>query len=56
VGLKLKIMILTIIPIIALAVSIISFFWVRAIDSSIKYYKEHPDKDPVEGWLDWDKN
>jgi hypothetical protein len=26
---------------------------VRAIDRSIKYYKEHPDDNPAEGWLDW---
>jgi hypothetical protein len=46
-------MTLIIIPIIAVTATIISYFWVRAIDKSIKYYKEHPDDNPAEGWLDW---
>lgn len=43
-----------IIPIICILSIIISYLWVKAIDRSIKYYNDHPDENPAEGWLDWE--
>lgn len=43
-----------IMPIISILITIIAFFWVSAIDKSIKYYKDNPKADPNSGWLDWD--
>jgi hypothetical protein len=43
-----------IIPIISILITIIAFFWVSAIEKSIKYYKDNPKADPNSGWLDWD--
>ena len=41
-------------PLIAIIATIISFFWVNAIDKTIEYYKQNPNADPNSGWLDWD--
>jgi hypothetical protein len=41
-------------PIISILITIIAFFWVSAIEKSIKYYKDNPKADPYSGWLDWD--
>jgi hypothetical protein len=43
-----------IMPIISILITIIAFFWVSAIEKSIKYYKDNPEADPNSGWLDWD--
>ena len=43
-----------IMPIISILITLIAFFWVSAIEKSIKYYKDNPKADPNSGWLDWD--